>query len=528
VVLTAERLADTLHADDRMGKFEVRMQHHMGGYRWLELVAADRTDEEMVGGIVLNMRDVTDRKATEGELSRLALYDALTGLPNRTLLADRLRQALARARRTKATVAVIFLDLDRFKVVNDSLGHDAGDRLLVAAAARIKASLRDSTTLGRFGGDEFVALCEDLEREEHAVDVAERMLAALNEGFPLGQTTVHIGGSVGIALGGGDDATPEGLVRDADAAMYLAKARGRGTIEIFDAEMRHNAISRLALETDLRGAIEREELRLLYQPIVKLSDGSVAGAEALVRWEHPERGVLTPDAFIPLAEDTGLIVPLGDWVIEEACNELRRWDDILPESICLGMSVNLSALQLGVTLGGGPVPKSHGPNGRPGRHGTLIQRLGEMTQRLGVAPCRLSLEITESILMDDEGASAILRELKEFGVTVSVDDFGTGYSGLSYLKRLPADVMKIDRSFVAGIAEDRADRALVETMINLAHSFNLCVVAEGVETIEQLVVLAALGCDFAQGYLIARPMTGDELMRRYKSGEEPFALAVTN
>ncbi|MGH2687235.1 MAG: putative bifunctional diguanylate cyclase/phosphodiesterase, partial [Actinomycetota bacterium] len=504
VAMTAERLAETVHTGET-AVFEFRVHHHQGGFRWLEVVAADHSDQANVEGIVLNMRDVTDRKAAEGELSRLALYDPLTGLPNRMLLGDRLRQALTRAQRTKGTVAVIFLDLDRFKLVNDSLGHDAGDRLLVAVAARIRSALRDSTTLARFGGDEFVALCEDLERDEHAIDVAERMLAALGEDFPLGPATLHMGGSIGIAFGD-EDATAEGLVRDADAAMYLAKARGSGSIEVFNAELRQRAVARLELESALRRGIEDGELRLLFQPIIRLSDGCVSGAEALVRWQHPQYGLLTPDAFIPMAEDTGLILPLGDWVIEEALTQVRLWDKAIPRS--LAVSVNLSAIQLGVNRSGmAPVPKPGLGNGRLMPHETLVQRLREMLERSEVAPARLNLEITESVLMDGEGASTVLQELKDVGVRVAVDDFGTGYSGLSYLKRLPADIMKIDRSFLVDIAESRADRALLETMIGLAHNFSMCVVAEGVETIEQLVVLAALGCDYAQGYLIARPMT---------------------
>ncbi|MGH2720447.1 MAG: putative bifunctional diguanylate cyclase/phosphodiesterase [Actinomycetota bacterium] len=520
VATTAERIAETVQTGDT-SVFELRVQHHQGGFRWLEVVAADHSDQVDVEGIVLNMRDVTDRKAAEGELSRLALYDPLTGLPNRMLLADRLRQALARARRTRSTVAVIFLDLDRFKLVNDSLGHDAGDRLLVAVAARLRSALRDSTTLARFGGDEFVALCEDLERDEHAIDVADRMLAALSEDFPLGPAHLHMGGSIGIAFGD-DDATPESLVRDADAAMYLAKARGNRSIEVFNAELRHRAVARLELESALRRGIEDGELRLLFQPIIRLCDGCVSGAEALVRWEHPQHGLLTPDAFIPMAEDTGLILPLGDWVIQEALSQLRTWDATIERG--LAVSVNLSAIQLGVNRSGmSPVPRPGPGNGRPMPHETLVQRLREMLERSGVAPGRLNLEITESVLMDGEGASTVLQELKDVGVRVAVDDFGTGYSGLSYLKRLPADIMKIDRSFLTGIAENRADRALVETMIGLAHNFNMCVVAEGVETIEQLIVLAALGCDYAQGYLIAHPMAGEELIRRYVAQEEPFA-----
>jgi diguanylate cyclase (GGDEF)-like protein/PAS domain S-box-containing protein len=520
VTTAAERVGETVQTGETT-VFELRMQHQAGGFRWLELVAADQSDEPNVGGIVINIRDVTDRKAAEGELSRLALYDALTGLPNRTLLADRLRQALTRARRTKGTVAVIFLDLDRFKVVNDSLGHDAGDRLLVSVATRLRAALRDSTTLARFGGDEFVALCEDLERDEHAIDVAERMLGALAEAFPLGERPVHMGGSIGIAFGGGGD-TAEALVRDADAAMYLAKSRGQGSIEVFNAELRHRAVARLELESALRRGIDGGELRLLFQPIIRLSDGCVAGAEALVRWQHPEQGLLSPDAFISLAEDTGLIVPLGDWVIEEALSQLRTWDETIPRDLLV--SVNLSAIQLGVSRSGmPPVPRPGPGNGRPMPHETLVQRLRDALERHDLAPGRLNLEITESVLMDGEGASALLQELKDVGVLVAVDDFGTGYSGLSYLKRLPADMMKIDRSFLTGIAQDQADRALVQTMIGLAHSFNMCVVAEGIETVEQLIVLTALGCDFGQGFLIAHPMTSEELIARYVAREEPFA-----
>jgi len=438
------------------------------------------------------LHDISERKAIEHRLAHQATHDPLTGLPNRTLLLDRLDQALRRARRNQRRVAVLFLDLDHFKVVNDSLGHGLGDRLLISIAGRLQKTLRPADTVARFGGDEFVVLCEDLVSQQDAVAIAERVNDAISGPFVIDDAEVFVGVSIGIAFPDDNEADPETLIRDADAAMYQAKDRGRARWVIFDNAMRASAVDRLDIENALRRAIDRRELRVYYQPIVDLQSGVIAGVEALLRWEHPERGLLLPNDFIGVAEETGLIVPIGSWVLDQACRQVQRWHASQPDLPALVLAVNLSGRQLG--------------------HPRLVDDVATVLADTGVDPSHVELEITESVLMDDvEMSEDTLGRLKTLGVKLVVDDFGTGYSSLSYLRRFPVDVLKVDQSFVDGLGRDPGDSAIVTAVVTLAHTLGLHAVAEGVETTEQLSELRRLGCDSAQGFYFAKPANGHDI-----------------
>jgi diguanylate cyclase (GGDEF)-like protein/PAS domain S-box-containing protein len=433
-----------------------------------------------------------ERKAFEERLAHQSMHDPLTGLPNRVLFLDRLGIALARGRRTQTQVAVLFLDLDRFKNVNDSVGHDAGDELLVSVARRLEAVLRPGDTVARFGGDEFTVLCEDLSREtarDRAGEIAQRLLDAMGHPFVVRDAETYVSASVGIALADGGDETADELLRDADAAMYAAKEAGRGRVAVFDDAIRERALARHATENALHRAIERGELRLFFQPIVRLDDARCVGVEALVRWQHPERGLVAPSEFVPLAEETGLVVPLGTWVVEQAAAQAARWQ---LEHDGFSVSVNLSARQLA----------------QP----DLPAQVADVIRRNGVDPKNLCFEITESALMDDADAvMRVIEHLRALGVRFAIDDFGTGYSSLGYLKRFAVDTVKIDRAFIDGLSDDPGDRAIVSAVVGLAHELGLRVVAEGVETEAQLVELVALGCDEAQGYFFAPPQPAHDL-----------------
>lgn len=437
-------------------------------------------------GMVMAFRDITERKAFEEELSHRMFHDGLTGLSNRALFADRLVQAHVRAERNRTRYAVLFIDLDRFKVVNDSLGHQAGDELLVAVAERLQSQTRPGDTLARFGGDEFVMLLEELEHEDEAAVVAQRLLDNLQSPFRIQDRDVPMTASIGVVVGSAGHAGPEDCLRNADVAMYRAKANGKGRFEVFRPGAEIGEVQRLDREIALRLAIERGELAVHYQPVVSIETRSIVGLEALVRWHHPERGLVPPDEFIPLAEETGLIVALGRWVLEEACRQAQEWASANPELQPLVMSVNLSPLQF--------------------RQEGLCDQVAGVLAATGLEPGRLCLEVTETALMADTAVTTVmLNRLKSLGTRLSIDDFGTGHSSLSYLKHFPVDYVKIDRSFVADLGDDKVDTEIVRSVIRLANAIGIRAVAEGVEDVRQLGILSELGCPLVQGYLLARP-----------------------
>jgi diguanylate cyclase (GGDEF)-like protein/PAS domain S-box-containing protein len=447
-----------------------------------------RNPAGLVIGVIGTLHDITERKRMEEQLLHDALHDALTRLPNRALFMDRLQRALERSRRRPDDLfAVLYLDLDRFKVVNDSLGHSLGDRLLVEVSRRLQAALRGVDTVARLGGDEFAFLLEELEGLGDATRAANRILADVSAPFQLDGQEVFTTGSIGIILGAKGYERAEDVLRDADIAMYRAKAQGRGRHQVFDRSMHARAVELLKLETDLRRGIERGELRVHYQPILSLSSGRVVGTEALARWQHPDRGLVLPGDFIPLAEETGLVLPVGEWTLREACRQLARWRTQPPERADLYMSVNLSARQFS-------------------QEG-LVDRIEEALREGGVPPASLILEITEgSIVEDSDHARAIISDLKRLGVRLYIDDFGTGYSSLNSLHRFPIDGLKIDRTFVAGMAGGGDELEIVRTVVLLAQSLGMAAIAEGVETPEQLAQLRALKCGYAQGYLFSPPL----------------------
>ena len=487
-------LAETLPGLDEAGTWSGELAFTQDGVEVpvSVLFVAHRDDEGEIEFISSVSRDISERKAFEQRLEHDATHDPLTGLPNRTLLLDRLSVALARADRHETAVAVLFLDLDRFKVVNDSLGHGVGDRLLVAAAERLATTLRPGDTVARFGGDEFVILCEDLEGKADADLIAQRVAATIAQPFQLEDTEVFVTCSTGISYADHADVVAESMVRDADAAMYQAKAKGRAQWAVFDRRMREQAVDRLDVESALRHALERKELRVAYQPVVNLGNGRIVGVEALVRWEHPQRGLLAPGEFIGVAEETGLIVPIGTWILDRSCRQVQRWQAAHPDLPPLTAAINLSGRQLA--------------------HPDLIADVAHVLADTGISPDSVVLEITESVLMEDvEASRSTLDALKALGVRLVVDDFGTGYSSLAYLRRFPVDMLKIDQSFIDGLGEDPSDTAIVAAVVSLAHTLGLEAVAEGVETDRQLAELRNLGCDHAQGYLMARPLYPDDL-----------------
>jgi diguanylate cyclase (GGDEF)-like protein len=432
--------------------------------------------------------DVTERKVLEERLEHRALHDSLTGLPNRRLLLDRLGHALANTQRPRRRqVAVLFMDLDDFKVVNDSLGHEAGDLLLTVVAQRLKRCLRPEDTLARFGGDEFVVLLGDVWDPGEAVRVAERITNELRRPFVLEGRKLYATASIGVSWGDAHTKSPEDLLRDADTAMYQAKRDGSG-YRVFDSTMYERVVQRLDLESDLRRAVEAGEFVVHYQPIFDFGSQEPWGMEALVRWNHPEMGLLSPSEFVPLAEETGLIVPMGAWVLQEACRRTKGWQDSHPRNLPLGVIVNLSAKQL--------------------RHPDCEETIREALLRSGLGARSLSLDVTESAFLDAlEGNRLALERIQATGVRISIDDFGMGYSSLSYLKRLPADAIKVDKSFVKGFGEGAEDTAIVRMVIDVAHTLGLEVVAEGVETWAQATLLAETGCDMAQGFHFAEPLS---------------------
>jgi diguanylate cyclase (GGDEF)-like protein/PAS domain S-box-containing protein len=455
-------------------------------------------DMDFLQSLANVLADALERQAVEDAIRERAVHDPLTGLPNRVLFVDRLEHALARLGRQESLAAILFLDLDHFKLVNDSLGHQVGDELLAAAAPRLKHALRGSDTVARFGGDEFGILLEDIASERDAIETAERIAATFARPFVLSGSEHFVTTSIGIALATGGERADE-LIRDADAAMYRAKDRGRARYEVFDEGMRGRAIERLRMENDLRRALERDQLRLEYQPVVSLVNFSIVGVEALLRWRHPDRGEIPPSEFIPIAEENGLIEPIGRWVLENACRQAAQWYAARPDSAPIAMSVNLSAVQVA--------------------RRTLPEVVRAALSSTGLDPACLSLEITETVMVRDaDGLADTLQALKALGVRLVLDDFGTGYSSLSYLTRLPLDVLKVDRSFVDGLGNEPRDTAITETIIAMSRALSLDVVAEGVETSEQVNELSRLGCTAAQGFHFSRAVPAGEITDALERG----------
>jgi diguanylate cyclase (GGDEF)-like protein/PAS domain S-box-containing protein len=495
-----EEVEDT---HDPPGRTEVRLRDSHGRWRWFEVSVTNLLDDPAVGGMVANLRDVDERRAIAERLAHAAIHDPLTGLPNRTLLVDRLSVALDRTRRGHDHVGVIFLDLDRFKLVNDSLGHATGDELLRVLAQRLRGATRPSDTIARFGGDEFVVLCAEMPSAAEIMDAAVRVADAITRPVSLPNQEIFVTASLGVATSADGQATPEELLRDADAAMYRAKELGRARVELFDERSHSRAMSSLETGSDLHRALERREFELHYQPIVELRTGRVTGFEALLRWRHASRGMVLPGDFIPLAEETGLVVPIGRWVLEEACRQTVEWQAKRPAGAQpLSISVNVAPRQLA-------------ERGFP-------DDLASILEAAGISPSVVVLELTESALIDDvETVSRILDKVAELGVHIAVDDFGTGYSALTHLKRFPVRSLKVDRSFVNGLGRNADDASIVNATVSLAHSLGLSAVAEGLETEEQLAALRVMGCDYAQGYLFGRPKPAISI------GDEPADNLVT-
>lgn len=473
----------------------VRVVRPDGAVRWVELrtrPVADADADSDASSIthVGSLHDVTEIRRAHADLEHLAMHDPLTDLPNRAKLLDRLESAVREIAESDDLLALLFVDLDRFKVVNDSLGHHAGDQVLIAVAERLVDLVRPTDLVARFGGDEFVVLCESIVDADQIVALADRIRREVAGGVDLDGERVHVSVSVGVVIGD-LDSSPEALLRDADAAMYAAKSGGRDRALVFDETMHRAAVERLSVETGLRRALERDEFRLYFQPIVDVTSGAVVGVEALVRWQHPERGLLEPADFLGVAEESGLLRDLGTWILEGASGAAATWPSPTHGS-APDLFVNLAAVQLARV--------------------DLVETVGRVVADTGFEASRLVLEVTEGMLMTGASETAeLLGALRELGARVAIDDFGTGYSSLSYLTRLPVDVLKIDQSFVSGLAESPKDREVTGAIVALAHALGLATVAEGVEDAGQLAALASLGCDLAQGYWFSEPVPADAL-----------------
>jgi diguanylate cyclase (GGDEF)-like protein len=476
------------HGGERLGALD--LYRDTPGPLGRDEMSAAQTLADVAAAYLLNAHARAELRESSDRARENALHDGLTGLPNRVLLLERLQHAILRGRRSEKMVAVLFADLDKFKAINDTYGHDVGDELLVAVADRLRSLLRPGDTLARLAGDEFVILCEDLDDPSQVEAVATRIDTALSKSFALSRTVVRVTASVGIAFAGRTTDVPERVLHDADSAMYQAKRGGGGRHQVVDLREQRLASHRATLNRDLHGSWARGELRTVYQPIVATVDGRVTGAEALIRWDHPVHGAVAPEMIVALAEQSGLISEVGRWVLERACVDLGRWQGHRHDEF--GIAVNVSTYQLM----------------SPGFSSSIAAVLAATS----IDPKRVTLEVTESVfLQDGPRAVDVLGELKRIGVALALDDFGTGYSSLSYLKRFPVDTVKIDQGFISDLERDPASQSIVHAVVGLAHDLSLTVVAEGVETAEQRSQVAALGCDFSQGFYFALPMPAEDL-----------------
>jgi diguanylate cyclase (GGDEF)-like protein/PAS domain S-box-containing protein len=468
------------------------VRHADGSWRFLQSVITNLVNEPSVGGLVLNSRDVSDQKALEDQLRHQAFHDQLTGLANRALFAENLDQALRRQSRTGTELAVLFIDLDEFKTVNDLHGHMLGDELLKQAAKRLRATLRDADAIARIGGDEFAALFEGIALGHDASAAAERVIESFAQPFIIESSEVFVTASMGLALNDAGTESAEDLIRNADLAMYAAKTANKGRYEVFSTDMHSTILDRMKMERDLRQALVQSEFEAYYQPIVTLPSGTIVGAEALIRWNHPVRGLVMPVEFIGVAESSGIIVQIGAWMLHHACKEFEALTRGVAGGQSLGLSVNLSTRQLSDPL--------------------LLDTVRDALTKSGLDARRLTLELTESAIMEDVANTfRVLSELRSFGVKIAIDDFGTGYSSLSLLSEIPVDTIKIDRSFVTDVAKRPEPGRLIRAIQALAGDFGLCTVAEGVEDLDQLEAITGLGCEAVQGFYFARPQPASQL-----------------
>jgi len=477
-------------------QLEQRYFHKTGQVRWVLLSVAPIKDaQKHSANLLFQMQDLTVRKQAEKKLVHDAFHDALTGLPNRMFFLDHLKQSVRRIKRTQQPpFAVLFLDFDRFKIINDRLGHMVGDQLLIAIANRLRAAVRPGDTVARLGGDEFTILLDGLASPDDAIDTARRLLSNLSEEFRLPGREVFITASIGVALSTTGYEHAEEVLRDADTAMYRAKSLGRGRYEIFDKAMDANNTDLLQIETDLWRALERDELTLDYQPIVSLQTGRIAGFEALLRWIHPSRGIVSPLEFISVAEETGLIIPMGQWVLNQACRQTREWQKRYPQKPPITISVNLSPKQF--------------------MQRDLIDQISLALDSGGLSPASLKVEITEGMVMQNvESTMQMLGQLQALGIAISLDDFGTGYSSLSYLHRFPISTLKIDQSFVSSMSNNQESLEIVRTILGLARNLKMEVIAEGVETLEQAEELRAMNCEYGQGFYFSKALNANSAVR---------------
>lgn len=474
---------------------EHRAVEPSGNYKWVMTRGlAVRDENGRAIRIAGSVSDISERKTVEEKMAFDAVHDMLTGLPNRKKLMERLGRSLDRSKIDPTYLfAILFIDLDRFKTINDSLGHHCGDEYLVEISKRLNFSVRPSDMVARLGGDEFVILADNVTDQHQVVNIADRMIGVLQQPVKLSQenVTASTSASIGIVMAAEHYEKPEDMVRDADLAMYCAKIKGKARYEVFEPQMHKGAVSLFQTEMDLRIAIEKNEFSLFYQPIISLESERVAGFEALLRWRHPLRGMVSPADFIPVAEETGLIVPIGKWVLEEACMQMKKWQELFPGAEDLSISVNLSTRQLETW--------------------DFVEKVAEILDETGLNPSNLKLEITESVIMNnaDQTIERIL-ELRDMGIMVSIDDFGTGYSSLSYLHKFPIGMLKADRSFISSIGASDESAEIIKTIVLLAKNLGIEVIAEGIETSEQLEFLCTIGCGYGQGFYYSRPMNGPE------------------